>query len=213
MSGIVCLANLFEIILSDPVKYHVFQSAINASFLPSVSARLHELSTSTIFKDLLHEAKLTTKHTNPIPTQEEPSTWMWYKFDPDEPDPAPPPSSCRYDDPNLYEDTLDDTEAQQEGGQSRVCAAKGVYMVHVGSCSIRAAYPSMCVLTVNEQVDQLHCHFYHFTPDSFDSEAPPRALPSHARSLGMLSLLSHIPSLYSSFLSPIHSPLTSNPIL
>jgi hypothetical protein len=138
-SGIVCLANLFELILNDPVKYHVVQSAINASLQPSTLARLHELSKPSIFKDLLQEAKLTDNHANAhlynTNGDEGEDSWRWYKFDPEEPDPAPP-QSCRYDDPYLYEDMIDDTEAQQDGGSYRVCAAQvGVSYLHASHCT------------------------------------------------------------------------------
>ena len=225
--GIVCLANLFELILCDSIKYHVVQSAINASLHPSSSTlsaspssfpsgsnRLYELSKSSTFKDLLHEAKLTTNdnintpistptsiplHTNPLIPMHE-GTWKWYKFDPDEPDLDPPPyassssSSCRYDDPHLYEDEVDDTDADQEGEHYRVCAAKGVYMVHVGSFHVSAPYPSSLVLSVNERMDRLHFHFYHYAPSPYDPDSNPRALPSGAKSFGMPSL------------SPLQSP-------
>lgn len=138
---VISVANLIDLILNDPIRYHVVQSALNTSNHPEISSKLHSISSPSVFKDLLLEAKnaspsppqsLLQEYSSPFkerggksgsPWKEKnqasssssspspsPSAWREYKLDPDEEDEprSAAPSNSLYDDPYLYDDSVDD---------------------------------------------------------------------------------------------------------
>lgn len=164
MDEIICIANLFDLVLNDPVRYHIAQAAVNTSLKPNFIKKIYDLSKANTFKDLLQEAKHASKSVNL--TIQEVFAWKDYKFDQEEYE-VPTNNNNRYSYP-YGEDEFDDSD--KDASLPKVIAAKGIYLVNVGSFVIKANYPSQFMISVNERFTELCFHFFNFVPKVYNKD-------------------------------------------